>query len=211
MKTRFVAFSVFVLLLFTSVNTSFAQDVTLGPRLSGNFNIYNQTGLVGSYNGIGIGIGGTVDISFSKHIGIMTNLTFFDMRSFSSSNTAQNQTTESSLSLSYLTLDPMFKLEFSGFYIVAGPSLGVKLGSSGTTTVTAAGATPNVTTLNLDTQSVIFDIVAGTGYSFTLTPNSMFMGVDFTVYIPISNTYNFPGTPNSVLTLKLGCSLKFQL
>src|ERR1035438_10772560 len=103
MKTRFVAFSVFVLLLFTSVNTSFAQDVTLGPRLSGNFNIYNQTGLVGSYNGIGIGIGGTVDISFSKHIGIMTNLTFFDMRSFSSSNTDRKSTrlNSSHLGISY--------------------------------------------------------------------------------------------------------------
>jgi hypothetical protein len=211
MKTRFVTFSVFVLLLFAAVNTSFAQDVMLGPRLTGNMNIYNQKGLVGTYNGIGIGVGGTIDVSFSKHIGIMTNLTFFDMRSFSNSRTANNQTVESSLSLSYIALDPMFKAEFSGFYVVAGPSLGIKIASSGEVTTTVTGQAPNVQTLNLETKSIRFDIVAGTGYTFTLSPNSMYMGTDFMVYIPLTDTYNFPGLANSVLTLKLGVSLKFKL
>ena len=82
MKNRFVTFSVFFLLLFAGVNTSFAQDVMIGPRITGNYNIYNEKNLTASYNGIGVGIGGTVDVSFSKHIGLMANLTFFDMRNF---------------------------------------------------------------------------------------------------------------------------------
>ena len=211
MKNRFATLSVFALLLFATANTCLAQDILLGPRLTGNFNIYNQKGLTGTWNGIGIGIGGTVDISFSRHIGIMTNLTFFDMRSFSNSISANDQTVDNSLSLSYISLDPMFKAEFSGFYMVAGPSLGIKINSSGEKTTTQTGQTPNVQTLNLETKSVRFDIAAGTGYTFILSPGSMYMGVDFMVHIPITDTYNFPGVSNSVFSLKLGCALKFRL
>jgi hypothetical protein len=211
MKNRLVTVSVFVLLLFATINTGFAQDVMLGPRLTGNFNIYNTKGQVGSWNGIGIGIGGTVDVSFSKHIGLMTNLTFFDMRGFSNSTTNNNTTTDFSLALSYLTLDPMFKAEFSGFYMVAGPSLGIKIASSGERTTTVTGQTPAVASINADTKGIIFAIAVGTGYTFTLSPNSMYMGTDFMAYIPITDTYNFPGQSNSVFTLKLGVTLKFKI
>lgn len=211
MKNRFVAFTVFFLLLFASVNTSFAQDILLGPRVTGNFNIFNQTGLTGTWNGIGVGIGGTIDVSFSKHIGIMGNLTVFDMRNFSYSQSANQQTDDISVTLSYISIDPLFKAEFSGFYLVAGPSLGIKLSSSGTETITVPGQTPTVNTLNLDTKTIRFDIATGAGYTFTLSPNNMYMGVDFLVYIPITDTYNDPGVSNSVFTMKLGVSLKFQL
>jgi hypothetical protein len=211
MKNRLVTISVFVLLLFATISTGFAQDVMLGPRLTGNFNIYNTKGQVGSWNGIGIGIGGTVDVSFTKHIGLMTNLTFFDMRGFSNSTTNNNTTTDFSLALSYLTLDPMFKTEFSGFYMVAGPSFGIKIASSGERTTTVTGQTPAVASINADTKGIIFAIAVGTGYTFTLSPNSMYMGTDFMAYIPITDTYNFPGQSNSVFTLKLGVTLKFKI
>jgi len=211
MKTRFVAFSVFVLLLFASVNTSFAQDILLGPRLSGNLNIFNQQANSNySFSGIGVGIGGTLDVTFSKHIGIMVDLTAFDMRNISASNTANNTTTDISLTLSYLTVDPMFELNFSGFYMVAGPSLGVKLGSSATETQTPTNGNPTVTTYTIKTNSIVFDIATGVGYTFKLS-QGMFMGTDFMVYIPLSNTYDLPGNSNSVLTLKLGVSLKFNI
>jgi hypothetical protein len=198
-----------LILLFTST-CIFGQKVMIGPRISGNLNIYNQKGLTGTWNGIGVGIGGTVDVSFSSHIGLMTNLTIFDMRNFSNSTTANNVTTESSLSLAYLAIDPMFKAEFSGFYMVGGPSLGIKLSSSGETNQIQTGQTPTTQTLDLDTKTIRFDLVFGAGYSFALSP-AMALGTDFLVYIPVSNTYNFPGLSNSVLTLKLGVALKFRL
>jgi len=211
MKNRFVAFSVFVLLLFTFVNTSFAQDVLLGPRISGNLNIFNQQANSNySYSGIGIGIGGTLDVTFSKHVGLMVDLTAFDMRNVSASNTANNTTTDDSWTLSYLTIDPMFELNFSGFYMVVGPSLGVKLGSSATATQTPTNGNPTVTTYTIKTNSIVFDIATGVGYTFKLSPG-MFMGTDFMVYIPLSNTYDLPGNSNSILTLKLGVSLKFNI
>jgi hypothetical protein len=210
MRKSFFTVSLCLFLLVVFSGASYAQRVSIGPRLTGNLNIYSQKGLTGTWSGIGIGIGGTVDVTFSQHIGLMVNLTVFDMRSFSNSSTANNVTTESSLSLSYLAIDPMFKAEFSGFYMVGGPSLGIKLGSSGERTQVAAGQNPGTQTIELDTKSVRFDLVVGTGYSFALSPD-MLLGTDFIVYIPITDTYNFPGLSNSVLSLKLGASLKFRI
>jgi hypothetical protein len=201
---------VFALLLFAFTSVSFAQSVKIGPRLTGNFNIYNQKGLTGTYNGIGIGVGGTVDVSFSRVIGMMVNLTAFDMRNFSNSTTQQNTTTDISLSLSYLTIDPMFKTEFSGFYMLFGPSIGINLNSSGEAVQITTAQAPVTTPQNFDTKSVRFDLAVGTGYSFLLSPG-MYLGTDFMAYIPVTDTYNFPGISNSIFTLKLGVALKFSL
>ena len=154
---------------------------------------------------------------------MMINLTVFDMRGFSNSQngvvtiTTQNGqqaqvngTIDNSASLSYLTIDPMFKAEFSGFYMVAGPSLGVKLASSLETTQSAPGATPGVTNNDLDTKSIVFDIAVGTGYNIRLS-DGMDMGTDLMAYIPITDTYNFVARSNSVFTIKLGVALKFRI
>ena len=143
MKKSLFAFVVSLLLL-SAPSASLAQVVKIGPRITGNYNIYNEKGLTGSWSAIGIGVGGTVDVSFSQHIGLMVNLTLFDMRNWGNSITQNNQTTEYSRTLSYLTIDPMFKAEFSGFYMIGGPSLGIKLGSSGTNTVWLEPATISV-------------------------------------------------------------------
>ena len=124
-----------ILLIFISSSLISAQSIKIGPRITGNMNIYNQDGLTGTWSGIGVGIGGALDISFSPVIGMLVNLTVFDMKNFSNSQTQGTTTQEQSLSLSYLTIDPLFKAEFSGFYLVGGPSLALKLSSSGETSV----------------------------------------------------------------------------
>jgi hypothetical protein len=201
-----------VLTLLVSASQSlFAQRFLIGPRLTGNLSIYNAKGLTGTWNGVGIGVGGCVDISFSKHIGILTNLTVFDMKGFSNSQTIQNVTVDNSISLSYFTIDPMFKAEFSGFFMVGGGSLGIKINSSGERTQSASGQNPATNPLNLDTKSARFDFAVGTGYNFTLTPEKMYLAAEFMAYIPVTDTYNFPGVSNSVFTLKVGAALKFAL
>ncbi|MGA9116631.1 MAG: outer membrane beta-barrel protein [Bacteroidota bacterium] len=210
MKKALTIGSVWLLAMLVAAGAAQAQQVLIGPRLAGNLNIYNQKGLTGTWNGIGIGVGGTFDVSFSKHIGLMANLTVFDMKNFSNSTTANNQTTETSLSLAYLVIDPMFKAEFSGFYMVTGPSLGIKLNSSGERNIVVTGQAPTVQAMNLETKSLRFDIAVGAGYTFRLS-DDMYMGSDFMAYIPLSDTYNFPGVSNSIFTLKLGASLKFKI
>jgi hypothetical protein len=197
-------------MFFLSANILAQTSVMIGPRVTGNFNIYNQKGLTGTWNGIGVGFGPTVDVTFGKHLGIMVNVTVFDMRNFSNSQTANNVITESAYSLSYLAIDPMFKTEFSGFYMIAGPSLGIKLNSSGEVTQTTTGQAPVIQPQNLETKSIRFDIAVGTGYTFKLS-SDMGLGTDFMAYIPVTDTYNFPGLSNSIFTLKLGVALKFKI
>ena len=193
-----------------SANILAQTTVSIGPRVVGNFNIYNQKGLSGTWNGIGIGFGPTVDVSFGKRLGIMVNVIAFDMRNFSRSVTQNNVTTDQSLTLSYLTIDPMFKVEFSGFYMVAGPSLGLKLNSSGEQTQSATGQDPVINPIEIETKSLVFDIVTGTGYTFNLS-SDMGLGTDFLVTIPLTDTYNRPGLSNSIFTMRLGVSLKFKI
>ncbi len=210
MKKLYLITLVFFTLVIISSSQILAQGVAIGPRLTGNLNIYNAKGLTGTWNGVGVGIGGVVDLSFSSHLGMLVHLTAFDMKNFSNSITQNNVTQETDLSLSYFTIDPMFKAEFSGFYMVGGPSFGIKINSSGERTQAQTGQTPNVTTLNLETKSLRFDFAFGTGYNFKLSPD-MLLGSDFLVYVPITDTYNFPGQSNSILSLKLGASLKFRI
>lgn len=199
-----------LLSLFLYSGVSFAQSVKIGPRLTLNYNIFNAKNLTASFNGIGVGIGGNVDVSFSQHIGLLVNLTAFDMRNFSNSQTANGATQEDSYTLYYLTLDPMFKAEFSGFYMVAGPSLSVKLSGSGERTSTNAQGGSGTTTLTVNYNSVRFGAEVGAGYNFRLSPG-MFLGTDFMASIPFSNTFDIPGRSNSVFTLKLGVALKFSI
>lgn len=199
-----------VVLSLIMSNSLFAQRVLIGPRIAGNYNIYNQKGLTGSYNGVGVSIGGQVDALFNKNIGILVNLNFFDMRNFSNSTTTNNVNTDASYTLSYATLDPMFQANFSNFYFGTGVSVGFKLNSTGEVTTSATGQTPQVTPSDIATNSVAFNIALATGYNFALSP-SMQLGTDFNVYIPISNTYDVPGLSNSILTLKLGVALKFRI
>lgn len=202
-------FALAIVILF-SANILAQTTVMIGPRVTGNFNIFNLKNATGTYNGVGVGFGPTVDVTFGKHVGIMVNLTAFDMRNFSNSQTTQNVIVESAYSLSYLAIDPMFKAEFSGFYMVAGPSLGVKLNSSGEITQSSPGQAPIIQPDNPDTKSIRFDICVGTGFTFKLS-SDMGLGTDFLVNIPVSDTYNLPGRSNSIFTMKLGVALKFKI
>ncbi len=205
---------VIAVILFAGVQSSYAQRILLGPRLAGNYNIYNQKNLTASYNGIGISAGGQLDALFNKSIGILVNISAFDMRNFSNTTTTAqgnaSQTTENSITLSYCTIDPMFQANFSGFYMAAGPSIGFKLNGSGEQTVTQTGGQPQVAPLQLTFKSAIFGISTGLGYNIKLSPD-MALGTDFFVNIPLSDTFDSPGTSNSVMTLKIGAALKFKL
>lgn len=199
-----------IILFFLFASASFAQSIKIGPRVTGNMNIFNRDGLTGTWSGIGVGVGGAVDIMFSRSIGILVNLTVFDMKNFSNTVTQGTTTQETSLSLSYLSIDPLFKAEFSGFYMVGGPSLAIKISSNGESSTVVTGQAPNVQPINIETKSAKFDIAVGTGFNFKVSPD-VTLGSDFLVYIPLSDTYNLPGQSNSTLTLKLGVSVKFNI
>jgi len=210
MKKYIYAAAACLILICSFSTQSFAQRFLIGPRITGNLNIFNAKNLLGTWNGVGVGIGGTLDLSFNQHIGIMVNLTPFDMKNFSNSVTNNNTTTETSWTMSYVTVDPMFKAEFSGFYLVGGPSIAIKINSSGEETRSTPGQNPTVIPLGIQTNTVVLDLALGTGYNFTLSPG-LYLGTDFMAYIPITDTYNLINTSNSIFSLKLGVSLKFKI
>lgn len=209
-KTIKLLLAILVITAIFHTEKTYAQKVLIGPRLAGNMNIYNQKGLTGTWNGFGVSIGGTVDASFSQHIGLMANLNVFDMRNFKNTQTQGGVTTSQSYSLAYVTPEVLFKAEFSGFYMVAGPSLGINITNSGEITQTATGQTPVTQTSDPEVNTMRFDIKTGAGYTFPLG-NGMYMGTDFMVMIPVTDTYNFTGVSNNVLTFQLGAALKFKI
>lgn len=214
-KTFKILVVMLVLTAIFSAEKTYAQKVLIGPRLGGNLNIYNQKGLTGTWNGIGVSIGGTVDVSFNQNVGLMANLNVFDMRNFKNSQSVQTNvgpgTQETSVQLAYVSPEVLFKTEFSGFYMVAGPSLGINIVNSGETSLSAPGATPQTQTLNLEVNTIRFDIKTGAGYTFHLG-NNMYMGTDFMIMIPLTDTYKTTaGQSNSVMTFQLGAALKFRI
>lgn len=191
-----------VLLLFISNELTYAQRIYIGPRVAANYNIFNVKNSTRTYNGVGISGGAQLDALFSRNIGVMVNLNVFDMKNVSSSltTTAGNttSTTEDSYVLSYTTIDPMFQTNFSGFFLAAGPSIGFKLNASGERETSGTNQAARTDPLVVNAKSTFFGISVGTGYNIRLSPG-MVLGTDFFTIIPISDTFDAPGTSNKVL------------
>ncbi|MGE5398924.1 MAG: outer membrane beta-barrel protein [Ignavibacteriales bacterium] len=136
-----------VLIISASSNSSQAQfRLKLGPQVGMNFNLHTGSDIE-SGNGFGFVIGGTVDMSFTPTIGLITNMQFYDNRSGSrteestrnyrdqqtGASVTSNVSVENSVSLAYFLIEPLFKLNLpnSGFYFVMGPSVGFNVEGSG--------------------------------------------------------------------------------
>jgi hypothetical protein len=120
------------MLLFTS--GSFAQfKMSVAPVTGMGFSIHNGSDLDQSGNGFGVVAGGLIDMQFNQSVGLITNFGFYDNRSGSYEDDITFQpgvvgTVENSVSLSYFTIEPLFKFQFpSRFYLMIGPSLGFNL------------------------------------------------------------------------------------
>ncbi|MGE5354461.1 MAG: outer membrane beta-barrel protein [Syntrophothermus sp.] len=141
-----------VLLISLSSNNSQAQfRLKLGPQVGLNYNLHTGSDMEETGTGFGLVIGGTVDMSFTPTIGLITNMQFYDNRSGSTTNetsrhyTGENNepvtstyTIENSVSLAYFLIEPLFKLNMpnSNLYFVMGPSFGFNVEGSGERIVT---------------------------------------------------------------------------
>ncbi len=126
-----------ILFLFISSVTYSQFRMKVGPSLGLNFNIGTGSDLDETVTGLGLVIGGQVDMNFTPMIGLLTNVQFYDNRSGSSSTegTIQNGTSytlTNSTSLAYFMIEPLFKLSIpqSGFYFVMGPMVGFNIEAS---------------------------------------------------------------------------------
>jgi hypothetical protein len=127
---------ILVVLLVVTMPVQAQFEFKLGPVTGLNFNIASGSDVTQTTNGFGFLIGAKMDMNFSSHIGLLTNVVFYDGRGLNSSTegTANgiNYTVESDYSIAYFTIEPLFKVRIprTMFYFFAGPSVGFNIAST---------------------------------------------------------------------------------
>ena len=208
-------------IFFISTNAFPQFGLKLGPLTALNFNIGTGSDLEQTQTGFGFVFGSQVDMKFTPIIGMIAQLQFYDNMSggTSTDGTTQNGTAytlHDDNSIAYLMIEPLLKVNIpaSGFYFVAGPSIGFNIESSATVSVTSANN--NVTfqdgtkkqTSTLKNMNVRFAINAGAGYDIsagdlvTITPQFLFGFGITTVQSDFSSR---------ILNFQLAAVVKFRL
>jgi hypothetical protein len=172
MKKLSLVFVVCLILVFAF--TAQAQfKMAVGGGMGLNLNLFSGSDVNGG-SGLGIAIAGQADMSFSKTIGIVTSIYFYDNRSGSYTMTGNsggiNYTQDISASVAYFEIEPLFKLklEEAPVYFVIGPSLGFNMENSyeAKTTYNNQTQTQKATIQNMNTR---FELKAGGGMIFPLS------------------------------------------
>ncbi|QQS35622.1 MAG: outer membrane beta-barrel protein [Ignavibacteriales bacterium] len=179
MKNKKILLTVAAILLLLSSN-SFAQfRMSVAPVTGMGFSIHNGSDLNQSGNGFGVTAGALIDMQFNQSVGLLTNIGFYDNRSGSYEDDITFQpgvvgTIENSVSLSYFTIEPLFKFQFpSRFYLMIGPAIGFNLSAENEIVekITTPGWTfdgQNTTRKSKGTirnTNVRFELKAGMGYN----------------------------------------------
>lgn len=174
MKKQFL--SILTLLLLVS-SLSLAQfKLGLEPALGMNLNLHGGSDLKESGSGFGIAFGGYANMMFTKSVGMIAGLTFYDNRSgsYNESGTEQgvNYSADISASLAYFQIESLLKIATpSQFYFVFGPVLGFNVESEAEVEVSY----PQYPQYNQKSKSTIkdtqvrFELKAGAGYEIPIT------------------------------------------
>ncbi len=174
-------FTSIILILFLS-NISYSQfKMKVGPTLGLNFNIGTGSDLNETATGLGLLIGAQVDMNFTRTIGLITNVQFYDNRSGSSSSEGTQSgisySITSSSSLAYFMIEPLFKLDLTGsrLYFVMGPMVGFNIEASSELRLTSQNNrltfTDGSTKIKQSIKNTLvrFGIKTGAGYNIPLS------------------------------------------
>jgi|WetSurMetagenome_2_1015567.scaffolds.fasta_scaffold368685_1 hypothetical protein len=167
MKKIFTLISITLLLITTQ---SFGQfHLKAGPALGLNVNIASGDLTTDTYSGIGILLGGQLDMDFTPMIGLIVNVNIYDNKSISNSTTENQVDITDDISLGYFEIQPLFKLQIpkSGFYFFAGPGMGFNIEGSEKVTQTQGTNTPQVSKSTLKNLAFRFDLKGGAGFNIS--------------------------------------------
>lgn len=224
-KLYSISILVTLLVLFTAQNSFSQFRLSLGPNIGMNFNLHTGSDLPESGSGFGMLAGAQVDMMFSRTVGLMTNLQFYDNRSgsYSSTTTEPNNgnpytyTVDVNASLAYFQLEPLIKLAVpGGLFFFGGPALGFSVESS--SEVEAKLTTPGFTWNNGSTtiknkssikdMNVRFEIKVGAGYDIPV-------GLDMAITPQVSFGYGLTNVVKDVtwkvLSIQAMATYKFKL
>lgn len=182
MKHLLPAIAIICLIVLSPASSNAQFHMGVAPALGMNFNIHTGSDLPQSGTGFGVVFGGEADMHFTRSIGMIARIAFYDNRSgsFSTTGTVQgvNFTVDNSASLAYLNFEPLITIALpqTSFFFFGGPSLGFNIQGSGesTTTITTPNVTfPDGTTKETSKASfkdllVRFELKLGAGYEIPI-------------------------------------------
>lgn len=212
----------FLLIFLVSSQTSIAQfKLGLEPAFGMNFNIHSGSDIKETGSGFGIAFGGYTHMMFSKNVGMIAGLVFYDNRSgsYSDKGTEQgvNYTVDYSASLAYFQIESLFKFALpSGFYFVGGPVLGFNVESEGESKVSITtpgytfqgGQTSQTTKASIKDTQVRFELKAGAGYEIPIA-KSIDIVPQFTFGYGLTNVVK--EVKWKILSFQLLVGVKFDL
>jgi hypothetical protein len=205
-----------LILLFVASGNSFAQfKLGIEPALGMNFNLHGGSDLNETGSGFGIIFGGYAHMMFSKNVGMVTGLVFYDNRSgsYTQKGTDQgvNYSADITASLAYFQIESLFKLAIpSGMYFVVGPVLGFNVAAESEVKLNV----PQYPQYNQTSKSSIketlvrFELKAGTGYEISIAKNIDIVP-QFTFGYGLTNVVK--DVKWNIMTFQLLVGVKFDL
>jgi hypothetical protein len=211
MKKSLTILLSFLFLITVPLSAQF--KLSLAPAVGLNFNLHNGSDLPESGNGVGLVVGGYAHMMFSKNIGMIAGLAFYDNRSGSYSSTKAyqgvNVTSDVSASLAYFQIEPLLKIAMpTGLYFVAGPVLGFNIESEGEVKQSAPGYQSSTSKSTIKETLVRFELKAGAGYEIPIAKK-----IDIVPQVTFG--YGLTNVVKDVkwkiLTFQALCAVKFDL
>jgi hypothetical protein len=136
---------ILVVLLVVVLPAQAQFEFKIGPVTGLNFNIASGSDVKQTTNAFGFLIGAKMDMNVAEHIGLLTNIVFYDGRGLNNSEESTfngiSYTIDNDYSIAYFTLEPLFKVRIprTMFYFFAGPQVGFNIASTWESALTSDG------------------------------------------------------------------------
>ena len=195
------------LILFSAFTAQAQFKMAIGGITGFNFSIHGGSDVQSTGTGFGFAIGGQADMSFTKNIGLVTTLYFYDGRGGSYSFNTQGVIADYSASVGYFEIEPLFKytLPSAPIYIIGGPSIGFAL--QGSYSVTAPGYTGSKGTIQ--DMNARFELKAGAGYTYYTISRDMRLNGQFTFGLGLTNVVS--NVNWKIMTFALHTGIEFDI
>ncbi len=179
---RFPLILIVILCLMFPSTIQAQFKMAIGPVFGGNVNVHTGAALQKTGTGVGFVIGGQAELSFTKSLGALATVNFYDNRIGSFTHTFDTlgvaYSADESETVVYLDIEPLFKFTLPDvpLYVVAGASVGFSIQgkSEATTTIMTPGYSFPDGTDNLLVKTDIrnvntrYELKVGCGYIYTV-------------------------------------------
>lgn len=156
--------------------------LAVGLVFGANVNVHTGAALQKTATGVGFVTGGQAELSFTKSLGALATVNFYDNRIGSYTHTftdlGVDYSADESETVVYLDIEPLLKFTLPDvpFYVVAGPSVGFSIQgkSEATTTIMTPGysfpdGTDNlVAKTDLQNVNTRYEVKVGCGYTYVI-------------------------------------------